>query len=96
MEEAEEEYWESGYDPTFEYIDYLEWEKPEDYDAMLEYLENCNEDANQTDCVADCEYDPSYAWCEALTRCDMEVSCCKEDCEAIDSDDDECVDDCDA
>lgn len=63
---------------------------------MLEYLEDCNEDANQTDCVADCEYDPSYAWCALLDKCDMEVTCCKEDCEANDSDDDECTDDCDS
>jgi hypothetical protein len=97
LEEAEEIYWESSYDPTLEYIDYLEWTKPEDYDAMLEYLEECTEDANQTDCVADCEYDPTaYSWCEPLERCAEEVNCCKAECgDDEGNSDDECEDDCD-
>lgn len=98
LEEAEETFWESSYDPTLEYIDYLEWVKPEDYDAMLEYLEDCNEDANQTDCVADCEYEPSaYAWCEPLERCAEEVNCCKAECD-VDANgdmDEDCEDACD-
>lgn len=66
---------------------------------MLEHLEDCNEDANQTDCIADCEYDPTYAWCANLERCDMEVRCCKEECEANYEDDEDnlesCEEDCD-
>lgn len=86
LEYAEEDFWATDYDPTFEYVDYLNWERPDDYDAILEHLEDCNEDANQTDCVADCEYDSSYAWCYALDTCNLEVECCKHACDEGDED----------
>lgn len=85
----------SEYDFEYEYTDYLNWEKPADYDAMLEYLEDCNEDGNQEDCELDCEMDPTaYAWCESLANCQTEINCCKADC----GDEDEdylCHEDCD-
>lgn len=59
---------------------------------MIEYIPACTEDANQEDCTLDCEYDNSYEWCAALTRCQMEDDCCQAACEG----DEDCEDDCTA
>lgn len=65
FEEAEEEIENFDYDPTFEYVDYTEWEAPEDYDLYFDYgVEDCDEDSLQYDCEEECDDDPSLTFCE--------------------------------
>jgi hypothetical protein len=57
--DAERAYYASDYDPEHNYAVYLYWEKPEDYDSVIGYLETCEQDANVEDCAEDCLADPT-------------------------------------
>lgn len=69
LEEAEElaaEYYDVYYSEDFEYIDYNEWEAPDDYDLYFDYgHEDCVEDDMQYDCEEECAADSSYSFCAA-------------------------------
>lgn len=72
LEEIEDDYEEatkvfnaSGYDEDFEYVDYTEWEVPDNFDMYFDYgMEDCDEDANTEYCDEECDDDDAYAWCE--------------------------------
>jgi hypothetical protein len=67
LEEAEEmayEYYDVYYSEDFEYVDYDEWEAPDDYDLYFDYgYEDCDEDDMQYDCEEECAADSSYGFC---------------------------------
>lgn len=67
FEEAEEamwEYYDVYYSEDFEYVDYDEWEAPDDYDLYFDYgYEDCDEDDMQYDCEEECSDDPSLDFC---------------------------------
>lgn len=84
--DAEDQFFASNYDPDYDYVDYLDWEKPDDFDDVIEYLEDCDQDADQEECWNACYDNPDeeYAWCTTIDECRKEEECCINDCYAND------------
>jgi len=64
-EEAVETFDSVDYDPDFEYVDYTEWEVPDNFDMYFDYgMEDCDEDAATEYCDEECDDDADLAWCD--------------------------------